>query len=298
MILGCRDKARGVAAQTALNASEGAHPGVVVVWELDLASFDSVRDFGRRAVRELPRLDVVVEGAAIYSPHYEACEQKESASVYERQLTVNVLSTFLLALLLLPLLQRTAAATNRSGGTPLPHLVILASNAHHYPPFPEREADVVFEALRGDSNMRMRYHTTKLLVVLATRELASRLKGRDAGQEGDKKERRQQQVIVNFLDTGLCRTALFREESWPMSWLVGAAMWLVGRTAEMGSRIILWAAAAGPETHGRYIEDCAISLESVFVRSNEGKTVQKRVWAELMSILERIEPGVTSIVVS
>lgn len=278
VILGCRDVAKGAAAKQDIEASAGRE-GVVQVWEVDLCSFDSVRSFCQRAAGQLENLDVVVENAGVYDKEYHVAEG------YERQITVNVLSTFLMAVMLLPLLKRSATTTTTeaaSAAAAPSHLVIVASNAHLYPSFPERHADSVFEALRGSENMGLRYATSKLLVVLAARELSRQVESGD----GEK-------VVVNFLDTGLCRTSLFRGETFPMSWILGSVMWLIGRTSEMGSRILLWAASAGPETHGRYVEDCRVGFESAFVRSEEGRLAQEKVWRELVEILEGIEPGVT-----
>ena len=53
------------------------------------------------------------------------------------------------------------------------------------------------------------------------------------------------------------------------------------------------AAAQGPESHGKYLDDCAITNPSKFVRSAEGKKVQDKVWEELMAKLETIQPGIT-----
>lgn len=93
---------------------------MVEVWPLDLASFDSVREFCKRADK-LDRLDVVVENAsvAMVSP------QGTLAEGYERTITVNVLSTFLMALLLLPTLKKTASKVNTQT-----RLVIVSSDAH------------------------------------------------------------------------------------------------------------------------------------------------------------------------
>ncbi|KAI2470635.1 short chain dehydrogenase [Annulohypoxylon bovei var. microspora] len=268
VILGCRDLSKGEVAKKDIESSEG-RLGVVEVWELDLGSFDSVKSFCHRA-EELDRLDIVVENAGLSSKNYEVLEG------YERQVTVNVISTFLMGLMLLPKLRKSAAENSHH------HLVFVASNAHLYPTFEERNASSIFDALKGDTQMQWRYPTTKLLVVLIARELARQLSlsgGRD--------------VIINFLDTGLCKTNLFREEVFPMSWALAIAMFLVGRTCEMGSRVILWAALAGPETHGKYIEDCHVSFESQFVRSEEGMVSQVKAYKELLAILESIHPGIT-----
>lgn len=91
---------------------------VVEVWQVDLSSFESVKQFCDRASK-LERLDVVVENAGVATPKYELFEDFEST------ITVNVVSTFLMALLLLPKLRADGVKYNT-----VPHLTIVASDAH------------------------------------------------------------------------------------------------------------------------------------------------------------------------
>lgn len=85
---------------------------------MDLSSFESVRQFCDRASK-LERLDVVVENAGIATPNFEVIEG------YESTITINVISTFLMALLLLPKLRADALKYKT-----IPHLTIVASDAH------------------------------------------------------------------------------------------------------------------------------------------------------------------------
>jgi NAD(P)-dependent dehydrogenase (short-subunit alcohol dehydrogenase family) len=117
VILGVRDEEKGRNAQLDIQQSVGVN-GVVEVWQVDLQSFESVKDFCARASK-LRRLDVVVENAGIAKYTFEKVEDHEST------ITVNVISTFLMALLLLPKLRETARDLNRT-----PHLTIVASDAH------------------------------------------------------------------------------------------------------------------------------------------------------------------------
>ena len=268
VILGCRDMAKGEAAKNDIELSE-RRLGVVEVWDVDLGSFDSVAEFCARADK-LDRLDVVVENAGVATGSYEVCEG------YERQVTVNVLSTFLMALLLLPTLRRTTTRFNT-----LPHLVIVSSEAHYYAAFPQRDAPSVFEELRGDDHPRDRYNVTKLLEVLVVRELAAEMDKAGAPR-----------VVLNTLTPGFCRTDLYRHVPFPLNLFTAAATLTLGRTSEMGSRNLVKAAAAGEESHGGYIMNCALGPVSSFVRSREGGEIQKKVFKELLFILEKARPGV------
>lgn len=119
VILACRDLDKGRAAGADIESSTSRR-GVVDAWQLDLGSFESVRHFCRRAETELDRLDVVVENAGVAIGTYVECD-----GGFESTIAVNVVSTFLMALLLLPALRRTAARFNVE-----PRLVVVSSDAH------------------------------------------------------------------------------------------------------------------------------------------------------------------------
>lgn len=59
------------------------------------------------------------------------------------------------------------------------------------------------------------------------------------------------------------------------------------------ARTYLSAAAAGWESHGVCLEDCKLSTPHEYVDSEEGGWIQKKVFVELMEILERIKPGIS-----
>lgn len=123
VILACRSRERGERAKADIERSTRRSDGgvvVVEVWPVDLGKFDSVRQFCRRADK-LERLDVVVENASVAMVTPEGT----LAEGYECTITVNAISTFLMALLLLPTLRRTAARFNT-----LPRLTIVSSDAH------------------------------------------------------------------------------------------------------------------------------------------------------------------------
>ena len=64
---------------------------------------------------------------------------------------------------------------------------------------------------------------------------------------------------------------------------------------QQGSRTLVAAAEAGPESHGKYMHDGKVDdgALSAFVKSDDGKKAAVKVWDELSEILERIQPGVT-----
>lgn len=90
----------------------------------------------------------------------------------------------------------------------------------------------------------VRYNVSKLLEVFCTRELVARAK------ESGKPE-----VIINYLNPGLCHSELARDAGWGLALI----KFLFARTTEHGSRSLVHAVEAGPDTHGQYLSDCSIS---------------------------------------
>ncbi|KAL7933151.1 hypothetical protein V8C35DRAFT_280985 [Trichoderma chlorosporum] len=101
VILAVRNLKAGEAAKKDVEASTGIN-GVAEVWHLDLSSYASVRAFASKAVETLERIDAIIENAAVAG-------LEEKAEGHHLTTTVNVISTFLLAVLLLPKLRSDAA---------------------------------------------------------------------------------------------------------------------------------------------------------------------------------------------
>jgi NAD(P)-dependent dehydrogenase (short-subunit alcohol dehydrogenase family) len=121
VILACRDTERGETAKREIEKTVSSSSSTVMeVWSLDLCSFESVKAFCRRAETELERLDVLLANAGMLT-----VSTVKMAEGYEMQITVNVISTYLMALLLLPLLKRTAVRFNVQ-----PAITVVASEAH------------------------------------------------------------------------------------------------------------------------------------------------------------------------
>lgn len=202
-----------------------------------------------------------------------ATEQFKLSEGNESTITVNVISTFLLALLVLPALKRSAQRNNIQ-----PRLTIVASEVHHWTTLPERNHPSIFDALSSPTKAQMgqRYLVSKLLDVFGTRALAEQTP-------------QPYPVTINTMNPGFCYSELSREQSGFFKWLMFT---LLARTTEVGSRTLVASALAGPETHGQYMSDCKVEEPSKFVRSEEGRKTQERVWKELSAKLEEIQPGI------
>lgn len=267
VIIAVRNLSAGEEARHSIEKSTGRED-VCEVWKLDLASYSSVIDFAQRA-SQLPRLDVVVENAAVARTEYETAEGHEST------ITINVINTMLLALLLLPKLNETA--TKFPGIRPCLSLVV--SEVHAWASLPERKQSNIFAAVDDNKDLdgSQRYPTSKLLEVLIIRELVARMPA-------------DSRVVVNMHNPGLCHSQLGREAGWGL-WLLKQ---LFARSTEVGSRTLVAGAAGGAESHGAYMTDGKVANEALspFVRSTEGEETQKRLWNELSDILEEVHPGV------
>ena len=146
VILAVRTLSKGEAAKESIESSTN-RKGVVEVWQLDLSNYESVKEFARK-VQKLDRLDALVENAGIATTKYSVLEDNEST------ITTNVVSTFLLALSLLPKLRESGQKFNIT-----PHLVIVCSGVHAWTPFTERNSTNIFDTLNNKetANMADRY---------------------------------------------------------------------------------------------------------------------------------------------
>jgi hypothetical protein len=100
-----------------------------------------------------------------------------------------------------------------------------------------------------------RYPNTKLLEIYVVRQLASLLPVSEFG------------VIVNAVNPGLCYSELDRNVGTMPKLGIAVLRGLLARTAEEGSRNLLQAAFAGPESHGAYCSECQVkeyALPSLF----------------------------------
>ena len=142
VILACRSLERGEAAKRAIEEST-KRTDVVEVWELDLSSYGSVKAFATRATG-LERLDVLLENAGIATQEFRMAEDNEAT------ITVNVVSTFLLGLLLLPKMRETK---ENFGVTP--RLTVVTSALHFRAKFEERKRQGIFGALNDKKTAKM-----------------------------------------------------------------------------------------------------------------------------------------------
>ncbi|KAI0850280.1 putative short-chain dehydrogenase/reductase family protein [Daldinia vernicosa] len=275
VIIAVRNLKAGEAAKAEIESATN-NRGIAEVWHLDLASFESVKDFAKMATEKLDRIDGLIENASI------ALDKFALAEGYESTVTINILSTFLLAILLIPKMTETAKRFNIQ-----PHLTIVTSEAG----FAAKEA---FDSVKDNlmtklndpktSDMNQRYALSKLLQYFAGHHLATLLPVSKTG------------VILNLVNPGLCRTALSRHVRFLWRLQIVTVAYLLGRTVEMGSRTLLHAVVAGEESHGCYVSACEVREHQVpsWVNSEDGRKQGKLIWDEISRVLETVSPGCLS----
>jgi NAD(P)-dependent dehydrogenase (short-subunit alcohol dehydrogenase family) len=237
LIIGARNLTTANQAREEIETRSKRH-GVVQIWELDMNSFASVEAFADRVDRELVKLDVALLNAGLYMRKYV-----KSPDGWEETLQVNILSTTLLALLLLPKLK--ASGTDAD---PV-HLAITSSGLHGYvqPDWVNVEGSIL-EHLNDEASFSRdrQYNTTKLLVEYTVKSLAALVTGSDGKTS----------IIVTSLCPGFCTSGLARQfDSLPERVFKFIFWGIFARPTEQGSRSLVSATTQGLESHGRFWKD-------------------------------------------
>lgn len=135
---------------------------------LDLSSFRSVQLFSMKYLKMFNRLDILMLNGGIIAPHSMTIDH------IEKTFQVNYLSHFLLAQLLLPMLQRNPNQHAR--------IVSVSSDAHSYS-YKEgilgswNNIDNMLSAINNENrtNMAQNYAQAKLANIMMTKEMTNRL---------------------------------------------------------------------------------------------------------------------------
>lgn len=273
LILAVRNLDKGNAAKKEIQTT--AAPGTEIqVWEIDMASYASVKAFAARMAAELDRVDIFHANAGL------VCTQFTTAEDNETSITVNVVSTILLVALIMPKLKAIAEALKTR-----PIVVVTSSGAHKDSKLPQKAEPHIFDALNdkdyaGGSAWSQQYPASKMLSIFAVRSIAEEHPASTCP------------VTINLVSPGLCHSELAREAAGLQKVAFNVFKAVLARTTEEGSRTLVNAGIQGPTSHGQYLEDCKISTPAPIVTEN--KAVQDRIWQELKEKLEAIEPGVTN----
>ncbi|CRG90497.1 U3 small nucleolar ribonucleoprotein protein IMP3 [Talaromyces islandicus] len=236
LVLAVRTTANGQLAKedNVKSVKHRADADTIEIWPLDLSSTASTLAFTERVKTELRRIDILVENAGINSKFWTLSEG------FEQAVQVNVLNTFLLALSLLPKLNKDEDIVSR----------LAAASGHLH-----------------DEGEPYRYQVTKLIEVLLTREIVSRLASRGAPSPP---------VLINIVNPGLCKSTLDRSGSQPsLGFRILRA--ILDRKTEVGSQTLVLAACAPEASHGEFQSDGTNQGIESWIYTDIGRKVQKKV---------------------
>ncbi|KAL5374473.1 hypothetical protein DPSP01_011926 [Paraphaeosphaeria sporulosa] len=276
VILTVRNMKAGENAKADIERATG-RTGVIELWDLDLASYDSIKAFASKLCSDTGRIDAFIANAGVQMDRWE------SAQGMELSMQVNVISTMLLAVLILPKLMESANSYRNE-----PKLVFVGSALG----FVAKEDLAkcgqanVFAALNEPTraNMDQRYALTKLVEHYAIRELANLCPVERTC------------VTINVIAPGLCSTGLGHDTSTKTRTMVSVLRAAFARTAEQGSRTILHGVVAERDSHGKMLSGCKIKEYWVpkWMSNTGGKQMQQQIWSELVKIMEIQQPGCVS----
>lgn len=251
---------------------------------LDMCSYASVASFAQRISAEYSSIDIVVLNAGVRKVEY-----KQSEHGWEEDLQVNVLSTLLLGLLLLPKLQ---ASKSHSGMMPV--LQFVNSGLH--------ERAVILADVRGSDSILGKYNkverfgaqsqyvSSKLLLMLATTHL-SLLTQSPSSSYSD--------VIITSTCPGIVASNLGRDVKVPgIGILLFIMRYTVQRTAEQGANTYLTGARQDRGLHGRFWKNDEIRPLAASLTGTKNEELAKEVFAEMCKDLTKHVPNVNGMLES
>ncbi|TVY16007.1 Short chain dehydrogenase sol3 [Lachnellula arida] len=155
---------------------------------------------------------------------------------WETHIQVNVLSTVLLSLLLLPTLVWTGKSS--LPGATKPHLTIVSSDVHADASLPERKGPNVLAAMNDEA--RWAGESGGAYGALEVARCVPVLGGGEPA------------VVVDVVAPGFCKSELLSREQAPL--VLVAVQSLTGRTVAEGAKTVVDAASRGVDAHGKYLD--------------------------------------------
>ncbi|XP_028165037.1 retinol dehydrogenase 11-like [Ostrinia furnacalis] len=259
VVVACPFEEEGISAEKRIIQESGNDN--VVFKLLNLASLKSVRNFAADIINTEQRLDILMNNAGIAMSNTPL---SEDGLCFTMQ--VNYLGSFLLTLLLLPLLEKS--------GTPsTPSRIVNTSSATHYLArwLDVENLGVPNDAFWGFLGPFVTYGRSKLYLVLFSRELKKRLKSSN--------------VVINCVDPGEVGTGIFLNTRYRLLLISFAYCWLFSKTPYEGAQTPLHAALdekAG-QASGLYYRDCA-PRESSKAASDE--ELMRKVWDKSVALVK------------
>lgn len=241
IILACRDLEKAKKARDEI--IESTKNENIIIKKLDLLSFSSVREFVADIKSTEERIDILINNAGV-----GAMRQNYTEDNLLPTMQVNYFSTYLLTLLLIDLLKKSAPS----------RIIMVSSIAHKY-----AKLDLNTINVRKACGHQRLYNNSKLCLMLFTNELARKL-----SKTG---------VTVNSVHPGAVLTDIFKSipKAYYRIFLVIARMYF--KTPYEGAQTLVHLAVTpGLENvTGKYFVDCA-EAEQLPLAKDEG--MAKKLW--------------------
>ncbi|KAI1425541.1 hypothetical protein F5Y12DRAFT_714030 [Xylaria sp. FL1777] len=295
VIITSRNAARsGKALETLEKETKGRSKNVVRVVELNMNRYDSVVGLVEEMKKIRPGkggLDFVILNAGLIGTEFTTVDEG-----WEQNIQVNVLSTTLLALLLLQWMK--AERANRSSPA---HLSIVGSSSHidtdleAWRKYIAQDGGVLahYRDRKNFPHPNVMYGVTKMMVHYAADELAKLAEGGDGRPE----------VIINTSCPGIVKTNLarnFTEGSRIFTIAVFLFHGFLGKTAENGARTLIATALTKENENGKFVrfygsEEVYQKQRETMFTSDSGREIQASVWSEITNELSTKVPAARAI---
>jgi len=247
MILACRDEQKASKAAKDIISETGSDK--VLVRILDLASFESVRAFAKLINETEERVDILVNNAGLTGSY------RVTKDGYESIFQVNYLSHFLLTLLLLEKMKKSA-----------PSRIVNVSSMRH----DSRSMGLQLDDFKLSKEKFVRsnqYHKSKLAQVIFTRELSQRLEGTG--------------VTVYALHPGVVKSDIWRYFNIlgrpPFKQMFQFITFLFFKDCKQGAQTSIYCSVAEElaGVSGLYYSDCKVKEPSKFAKD---PGLAKKLW--------------------
>jgi len=230
-------------------------------------SYDSVVAFASHA-NQLGHLDIAILHASVRRDPFTL-----SSHGCEEDLQVNILSTTLPGILLLPKLH---ASKPHTGKTPVLQLVNLGLHQTAIIPPALISSPSILAAYNDpqDFSAQNQYAHSKLLLMYTTNALAATTSPAD--------------VIVTSVCPGMVSSNLARDVKVPgINVLLAVIGFFVMRAPEQAANTYVSGAVQDANLHGAFWKNDAVQSVAGMLVGEENREVGRRVWAEVKAVLEK-----------
>jgi len=237
----------------------------VVCRECDLSSFESIKSFAAKIIKEEPRIDVLINNAGLkfLKP------RRTTRDSIEKQFGVNFLGHYLLTMLLKEKLEESAPA----------RVVNVIGNAY-------TKGDIDFMDLNADLKYKpdKAYYQSKFAMALSTQEMS--------------KEFDSQKVCVNGVDPGYTNTDIERHTEPFIRFFRNCFYWISRREPRQGAYPVLYTALSLDlhELTGKYISS-KLTVGDFDQKCSSDPTLRRKIWltARTWTHIENAKEEVSSI---